>query len=235
MTDSSQTIQARAMARQQEYAQTHAAHYDGLFCALLLGQWVAAIVLAVYVSPYAWEGKERSIHAHVWMAVLMGGALFSLPLLLTLLRRGEPMTRHAIAVAELGFSGLLIHLSGGHIETHFHIFGALAFLTVYRDASVLLTASAVTALDHLVRGIYFPESIYGISNPEAWRTAEHILWVVFCDVFLLHVCFKSRQEIAQMARRQAEAEVQGEEQQAMLFDLRLQVQQAELKAATSRA
>ena len=30
-------------------------------------------------------------------------------------------------------SALLIHLSGGRIETHFHIFGSLAFLAFYRD------------------------------------------------------------------------------------------------------
>lgn len=232
MTDSTESIQTRTNARQAEYAHQNAAHYDALFCALLVGQWVGAIVLAIYVSPYAWEGKEQSIHTHVWLALLLGGGLCSLPMALTLLRRGSVMTRQSIGVAMLTFSGLLIHLTGGHIETHFHIFGALAFLTVYRDAAVLLTASVVTALDHVVRGLYFPESIYGISNPEAWRSAEHILWVVFCDIFLLHVCFKSRQEIGQMARRQAEAEVMGEEQQAQLFDLRLQLQQAELKAAS---
>ena len=40
---------------------------------------------------------------------------------------------------------LLIHLSGGRIETHFHVFGSLAFLALYRDWRVLVTASAVVA------------------------------------------------------------------------------------------
>ena len=42
-------------------------------------------------------------------------------------------------------SALLIHLSGGRIETHFHIFGSLAFLACYRDWRVLVAASAVVA------------------------------------------------------------------------------------------
>jgi len=40
-------------------------------------------------------------------------------------------------------SALLIHLSGGRIETHFHIFGSLAFLSFYRDWRVLITATAI--------------------------------------------------------------------------------------------
>ena len=43
---------------------------------------------------------------------------------------------------------LLIHLTGGRIEAHFHIFGSLAFLAIYRDWRVLITASLVVVLDH---------------------------------------------------------------------------------------
>jgi hypothetical protein len=49
---------------------------------------------------------------------------------------------------------LLIHLTGGRIETHFHFFGSLAFLAIYRDWRVLLTASTVVAADHLIRGLF---------------------------------------------------------------------------------
>ena len=50
------------------------------------------------------------------------------------------------------FSALLIHLSGGRTEMHFHIFGSLAFLAFYRDWRVLVTASVVVAIDQFVRG-----------------------------------------------------------------------------------
>jgi len=43
------------------------------------------------------------------------------------------LTRHAIAVGQMLCSALLVHLSGGRIETHFHVFGSLAFLAFYRD------------------------------------------------------------------------------------------------------
>ena len=47
---------------------------------------------------------------------------------------------------------LLIHLTGGRIETHFHVFGSLAFLAFYRDWRVLVPATIVVALDHMLRG-----------------------------------------------------------------------------------
>ena len=67
------------------------------------------------------------------------------------------------------WSALLIHLSGGRIETHFHVFGSLGFLAAYRDWPVLITTTVVVAADHLIRGLVWPESVYGIVNPEWWR------------------------------------------------------------------
>ena len=59
-------------------------------------------------------------------------------------------------------SGLLIHLTGGRIETHFHVFGSLAFLAFYRDWRVFIPATIVVAADHAVRGLYFPQSVFGV-------------------------------------------------------------------------
>jgi hypothetical protein len=95
-----------------------------------------------------------------------------------------------VAVAQMLFSALLIHLSGGRIETHFHVFGSLAFLAFYLDWGVLVTATVTIALDHFLRGIFWPESVYGIINPEWWRFLEHAFWVVFCAGFLIASCMR---------------------------------------------
>jgi hypothetical protein len=88
-------------------------------------------------------------------------------------------------------SALLIHLSGGRIETHFQIFGALAILAFYLDWGVLVTAALTAALDHFVRGLVWPESVYGVANPEWWRFLEHAFWVVYCTGFLVLFCRRS--------------------------------------------
>src|SRR6185369_16976571 len=102
----------------------------------------------------AWAGRTSSVHPHVYIAVFLGGALSSLPVFLAWRRPGRPETRYVIAVAQVLWSGLVIHLSGGRIEAHFHIFGSLAFLAIYRDWRVLVPATIVAAADHPLRGIF---------------------------------------------------------------------------------
>ena len=75
------------------------------------------------------------------------------PALLGLLRPGRPSTRYTIAAAQMLMGALLIHLTGGRIETHFHVFGSLAFLAFYRDWRVLVSATLVVAIDHFVRDV----------------------------------------------------------------------------------
>ncbi len=179
---------------------------DRMFAALLCAQWLGAVVLSLWVSPYAWEGARRSVHLYVWAALLLGGLLAAPPIAMALLRPGTIATRHMIAVGQVGFSGLFIHLSGGRIETHFHIFGSLAFLAFYRDWRVLITASLVTAADHLARGLVDPMSIYGVGLPTFARTLEHVGWVVFEDVFLITACIRGQREMWEIAARQATAE-----------------------------
>ena len=158
---------------------------DRGFCWLLSLQWVAAVGLAVTISPYTWVGRMSSVHLHVYFALVVGG-LISLPsILLTIFRPGWVVTRHAVAVSQILFSALFVHLTGGRIETHFHIFGSLAFLSYYRDWKVLVTATSVAALDHLLRGAFWPESIYGQTNPEWWRLLEHAWWMIFEDSVLV--------------------------------------------------
>ena len=142
---------------------------DRLFAGLLLFEWLAAVAVAYWVSPWAWAGVESRVHPHVWGALLVGGLIVSLLLVLVAFYPGRGWTRHSIAAAQMLMSALLIHLTGGRIETHFHVFGSLAFLAFYRDWRVLITASAVVALDHMVRGWVWPESVYGTSVEAEWR------------------------------------------------------------------
>jgi hypothetical protein len=179
------------------------ADVDRMFGWLLLGQWAVAIVIAVTLSPYAWSGKQRLLNSHVPLAIVLGGVLTSLPAYLAFRRPSEPITRHVIAVAQMLWSALLIHLTGGRIETHFHVFGSLAFLAFYRDYRVLLTATLVVASEHFLRGALYPESIYGVANPEWWRFLEHAFWVLFCDAFLMLSCYRGVKEIRELAEQGA--------------------------------
>src|SRR3984885_13833806 len=175
---------------------------DYMFAALMAFQWAAGVVAALWISPKAWVGQTSSIHLHVWAALLLGGAISGFPIFLAITQPGKTLTRHAIAIGQMLTSALLIHLTGGRIETHFHIFGSLAFLAFYRDWRVLLTATVVVAADHALRGFFWPESVFGIATASQWRWLEHAGWVVFEDVFLVMACVQGQEEMSGMAQRQ---------------------------------
>lgn len=222
------TTAARAEAIHDEHMLARRTRVDRMFAMLLVAEYVAGIIAAFAVSPYAWEGKERVLHMHVWVAVLGGAGIIILPILLAIFRPGTTLTRHVIAASQMLSSALLIHLTGGRIETHFHVFGSLAFLAFYLDWQVLITATVVVAADHFLRGVYWPESVYGISNPEWWRFLEHAGWVVFEDVFLIWSCILGNREMAASAARQADVEHLSEQEQ--LKSAALEMALAEMQA-----
>ena len=179
---------------------------DQLFARLMVFQWIAAIVMAVLISPYTWAGQASEIHIHVWAAIFLGGAISVFPIWLTRMWPGALVTRHVIAVAQMLMSALLISVTGGRIETHFHVFGSLVILSFYRDWRVLIPATIVVALDHFIRGVYWPYSVYGVLAASPWRSMEHAAWVVFEDLFLVISCLRSIREMRSIANRTAALE-----------------------------
>ena len=206
IADAGASVEARATELFTQQWHKRLATVDRMFAALLAGQWVFGILLAFFFSPYGWEGKVKVIHTHVYIAIFMGGAIALFPILLAIYRPGSRLTRHVIAISQMLASALLIHLSGGRIETHFHVFGSLAFLAFYLDWRVLISATLVVASEHFLRGIFWPESVYGITNPEWWRFLEHAFWVAFEDVILVWSCINGQREMRFTARQQAELE-----------------------------
>jgi hypothetical protein len=181
------------------------ARTDRLFAGLMAFQWVSGIIFALCVSPLAWSGATGR-NLHVWVAIFAGGAICVLPALLGVFRPGVTSTRYTIAVAQMLMGALLIHLTGGRIETHFHVFASLAFLALYRDWRVLLLATSVVALDHLLRGMFWPQSLYGVLIAGQWRWLEGAAWVLFENVCLVVSCQRSIAEMRDGAEREAALE-----------------------------
>jgi two-component system, sensor histidine kinase and response regulator len=227
---SSPDIQRRADVLFQQHQHQIYVRTDQLFAALMVLQWLACIVTAYWISPQAWSGTISQTHIHVWAALLLGGTITSLPVLLTFTVPGRAITRHTIAVAQMLTSALLIHLMGGRIEAHFHVFGSLAFLAVYRDWRVLITATVVVAGDHMFRGIFWPQSVYGVLSTSWFRTVEHAAWVVFEDVILIRTIYQSTSEMREIAVRRAELEMTNVRVEQLVTE-----RTAELRASEERA
>jgi methyl-accepting chemotaxis protein len=112
-------------------------------------QWMGRLLAAHFVLALGLAPINGT-----WVTLL----LFALPVslggfLLGRTRAGLPATRVAMGALIMVYSGILIHQAGGMIEIHFHIFGSLAFLLMYRDWRVPVVAAAVIATHHL--GFHF--------------------------------------------------------------------------------
>ena len=47
----------------------------------------------------------------------------------------------------------------------------------------------------MLRGLFWPQSVYGVLVASEWRWLEHAAWVVFEDVFLVMSCVRGTQEL----------------------------------------
>lgn len=221
----SRASEMAAQQRQQIYVQT-----DHMLGWLMGAQWAFGILAALIISPRTWSGDMSNVHIHVLMALTLGTLISGMPIFLIWRFPGHVMTRHVVAVSQMLWSALLIHLMGGRIETHFHVFGSLAFLAFYRDWKVILTATVVVALDHFLRGMFFPQSVFGVANASQWRWLEHAAWVVFEDVVLLYGCLRGNQEIQALSERHAALEAS-----KASTEFEVERRTAELRVATEQA
>lgn len=173
-----------------------------MFTGLFLFQWASAIAIALIRTPILQEGEFRRVHPNVWAALILGGLLAAIPLWLIRTQPAATITRHAVAVAQMLTSALLITLLGGRIEAYFHIFASLVVLSYYRDCRVLGTATLIIATEHFLRGRYWPESFPGVAEGVEWRWLEHTIWILFVNAFLCYGIQRSRREMVEIAERQ---------------------------------
>lgn len=162
------------------------AKVDSGFKYLLLFQWLACVVIGFLVTPQTWIGLTSGAIENGFIGLIFGGLFALPPVYFCIAFPGQKITRYLIAVAQMCFSILLIYLSGGRIETHFHVFVSLAALAFYKDEGVLWIASTVVLIDHGMRGFLLPMSVYGEAGGGIeWRFIEHGAWVLFEDVILI--------------------------------------------------
>lgn len=183
-----------------------AVNTDKMFAILFFLQWLTAIVFAVVISPKTWFGTNSTIHIHLIAAIFLGGSMAGGPIYFLLRYPGHKFNQYLVGFTQILFSGLFVHLTGGRIETHFHIFGSLAFLAFYRDLRPVCVGTLTTIADHLLRGHFWPQSVYGILYATPWRAIEHGGWVMFEVIVLYYSIRLSKKEMLSDAVNQAQLE-----------------------------
>jgi len=149
---------------------------DRLLSLLLVLHFPAALGLA-------------AVHGTWLAAFVVGGGVSAGAYVLAQRAPGAFGTRIFIALGLMAYSALFISQSHGMIEMHFHIFGALAFLLVYRDWRVVVAAAAFVALHHLVF-MFLQDADAGVwvmnhSHLSLGMVLLHAVFVVFETVVLV--------------------------------------------------
>jgi diguanylate cyclase (GGDEF)-like protein/PAS domain S-box-containing protein len=105
-------------------------------------------------------------------AVLETSAVLGLATLATAAR---PHRRLSMVIAALGLltcSAVLVHLSHGLIEMHFHFFVMVGVITLYQDWLPFLMALGYVVFQHGAAGALSPESVYShpaaVAHPWKW-------------------------------------------------------------------
>ncbi|HVS44089.1 MAG TPA: EAL domain-containing protein [Candidatus Dormibacteraeota bacterium] len=126
----------------------------------------------------AWRRRHHAIVSVLWLHVL-GVAVYALmrgyslghtavdSSLLVLFAAGasQPFGGRVLrstlsALGLMSASALVVHLSGGLVEAHFHYFVMLALLSLYQDWVPLLISLAFVILEHGVLGAVSPQAVY---------------------------------------------------------------------------
>ncbi|ACB74111.1 ATP-binding protein [Opitutus terrae] len=190
------------------YGQRVIARAHRLFLWLLVGQWVAALVLALlFPSPAAWP------------LAAVGGSVFA-GLAIALIR-WRPFTfasRCGVALAQIGFCALFVQLTAGRLEMYFCFFVAIAFLSLYRDWRVLVIAAAVAISHLMLTPLWQSDAALSQAAPSSWSGAEFNLWLLLETAVLIWAGLAGRREMRETCRAQEQHQLLLEELEQRVRD-----------------
>jgi len=83
-----------------------------------------------------------------------------------------------VSVGLITSSAVLVHLSGGYIEAHFHFFVMIGLLSLYEDWLPFLMAAAYVVLHHGLVGLLAPEAVFNhpaaLESPWKWAAIHGV-------------------------------------------------------------
>lgn len=144
---------------------------------------VCLIALAGPLLGYRWELSFAALRGRTVLHTLAEALIVAAFALLAGWKRPSRTIRASfVALGLISSSAILVHLSGGYIEFHFHFFVMLVFLSFYQDWSPFGLAILFVALHHGVVGVLWPNEVYNhsaaINAPWTWAGihAFFVLW-----------------------------------------------------------
>ena len=143
----------------------------------LLLCWVLGLHIPALFAFGLWQGYDIG-HMVVEVAPPTGALVFAR------LARNRRLAAFFATFGLVFCSYLLVHLSAGSIEAHFHFFILIGFIVLYQDWVPLLANTGFTVLSHGVGGVVDPSSVYNhyAAQNKPW------LWAGIHGVAVLAAC-----------------------------------------------
>ena len=191
---------------------------------LLLSNLLAALPKGDALDEAAWSARHRGILSILWLHVLgvpfygaymeagpslyLGGGVLlgaiAIAAQLPVVNR-----RLQAAIATYGLvtaSALLVHLSGGRIELHFHFFVMMSVIVLYQDWLPFLVGLQFIVIDHGIVGTLMPSMTYvhaeGQEHPWSWALIHGSFILAQCAALIY---FWRVNEVAREEALQSEA------------------------------
>ena len=142
------------------------------------------------LPPDVWARRHRSIVLLLWThavglalfglvrgfgldhALVEGGVVAALAAIASWSRLGARIQTATATFGLISASAVLVHLSGGVIESHFHFFAMVGIITLYQDWMPFGLAIAFVAIHHGLASTFDPHSVYNhsaaLNNPWKW-------------------------------------------------------------------
>jgi len=151
--------------------------------------WFHAFVIAVIgpIAGYSWELSIGAVFRDgTVLHTVLEGLIIALFALVGSSGLGSRTLRaSAISFGLISSSAILVHLSGGYIELHFHFFVMLVFLALYQDWVPYLLAVGYVAIHHGIVGTLWPEEVFNhsaaLNAPWTWA-GIHAFFILFQGV-----------------------------------------------------
>ncbi len=139
---------------------------------ILVLLWIHTVGIAVFAAVRQFDVGHALFEAGtVAVTALLAGCL-----------PGHRRLRSVVACFGLmTSSALLVHLSGGYIEFHFHFFVMVGLLALYQDWTTFILAIGYVVVHHGLVGVLDPQSVY--NHASAW--AHPWAWAGIHGAFIL--------------------------------------------------
>ena len=149
------------------------------------------------LTPEAWQRRHRAIITLLWCHVvgipivalatgnpLLHGLAEAAPVAALGLVGSIPSVQDrrlraiSVALGLLTASAVLVHLSHGLVEMHFHFFVMIGVITLYQEWSTYAAGLAFVVMHHGVVGVMFPHDVFNhqaaYNNPWKWAVAHGV-------------------------------------------------------------